>query len=205
MARNTKFYAQQRNRGDIVAIPQVLCEPMQYGEVGAVDDDDDMYDDDDYSFDDDDDDDLSSGVSMDGEEIGPEIVIGSTPGQDQGPSLSQASPTEGSTPSSIPTDNNSISGSGHRRTKSNSSLMGGNVDPLNMSLHSARSNSNNSNITGSIRSLSRRPSLNRNSSFGNVCVDSAQPSLLEQARDRAATTNTNNSRSSTPVQERPSV
>uniref|UniRef100_A0A7S3VCX7 Chloride channel protein n=1 Tax=Chaetoceros debilis TaxID=122233 RepID=A0A7S3VCX7_9STRA len=190
MARNTKFYAQQRNRGDIVAIPQVLCEPMQYGEVGA-DDDDGMYDDD-YSFDDDDDD-LSSGVSMDREEIGHEIVIGSTPGQ--GPSLSQASPTEGSTPSSIPTDNNSISGSGHYRTKSNASLM-------DMSLHSTRSNSNNSNITGSIRS--RRPSLSRGSSFGNVCVDSAQPSLLDQARDRAATTNTN-SRPSTPVPERPSV
>lgn len=31
LARDTVFYAKQRCRGDIVAIPQVLCEPMQEG------------------------------------------------------------------------------------------------------------------------------------------------------------------------------
>jgi hypothetical protein len=31
LARDTIFYAKQRCRGDIVAIPQVLCEPMQEG------------------------------------------------------------------------------------------------------------------------------------------------------------------------------
>lgn len=55
-------------------------------------------------------------------------------------------------------------------SKSNSYLMGNDPLDMYMSMHSVRSISNNSNLNGSVQLLSRRPSLSRNSSFGNVCT-----------------------------------
>ncbi len=178
LARNTNFY-KQCSRGDIVAIPEVLCEPMQEGEIGDYVDYDSAYgsgsyDDNSYGLsegdsrddgDDDDDDDDDDGNEGGEESDDGDISLGEEP-----------------------------SNAGHTRTKSTSSY-----DPLAVSQHSMRSISSLSRRQGSVRSIggSARPSLGRVRSFGNVTEPA--PELLSQARAGAAT---NSSRSSTPVQDR---
>ena len=205
LARDTIFYAKQRCRGDIVAIPEVLCEPMREGTTAAYIH---GYDDDSYSSYDSESE-MDSGMSMgeSAEHGGNDVTR-------------QASVTTAGT------DNNFNSIRSRRSSSSvvadplvadplAVSLHSRSADPLAESMHSIGNNSTSlkslGNNSTSIRCSSRgrsssregakfgrrpSPSLTRVSSFGHV-VD-LQPTLLGQARDRASTT-MSASRSNTPV------
>lgn len=76
ITRSTVFYKEQRCRGDIIASPEVLCEPGKEGQpmVVGYDEDEDEYEYDGHSFDDDEynessyDEDSGASVGIDGED-----------------------------------------------------------------------------------------------------------------------------------------
>lgn len=181
MARGTIFYAKQRCRGDIVAIPEVLCEPLKKGKNANYIEGDSSY----YSYEDGGDDDdsygsVSSGISLEHDSQDSDCIVAKTSETEAARQVSL-----GTTPSSRST--RSIERNTHVRKESISSS---NADPLNQSLHSTgnlsriskssvrrRSNSSISAKNGA----SHRPT----SSFGKV--EDLLPTLLDQSRVRSNT------------------
>lgn len=179
LARGTVFYATQRCRGDIVAIPEVLCEPMKDGmATGIVHDDGSSYEDGSYG-----DESMSSGLSMES--------------QGETPNVTGTTVTTGNMETVDPLGISLHSNKQHFRKRTNSSTN----DPLAVSQHSL---GNLSKLSGTGSGGARRPvSVKRVRSFGHV--EELQPPLLSQARAGAATTHKSNSRSSTPVNNGPSL
>ena len=172
LARNCVFYAKQCCRGDIVAIPEVLCEPNKKGES------------------------VGSSFLSDGESYDSGLSEGS---DDEGEEVMLNSEVHTRETSALTSDmDSSAHESEHVRIPSNATSSSA-ADPLAQSLHSISEvskltlKSNSSRGRVSSRDLGvRRPSpLARQSSFGKV--EEMKPTLLNQARVRAA------SRSSTPI------
>ena len=157
-ARGTIFYAKQRCRGDIIAIPEVLCEPMKANENNAsyVED---VYDDDDddFSYNSGS---VSEGLSFDGNDNVSDSASASA-NYDRGVVMETLDSGGKQTINSEE--------AGHVRKSSNSS---NSIDPLGVSTHSRISLSRRKLSTGS--GPVRRPSVGQ--------VDELQPNLLDQSR-----------------------
>lgn len=170
--RDCKFYAKQRCRGDITAIPEVLCEPYKVGKPGAGRTD--FYDDYSGSSSYESSRDMTesngsdTGISMEGDSIKTESRHGikSILGKEVEEATAQAGKVASATKSSPPEmrSDGSVRSSSSRRSSSKKSV--------------------------------ERPLLTRTNSRGQV-VD-FQPTLLNQGREHS-TRSRSNSRSSTPV------
>jgi hypothetical protein len=209
LTRNCTFYAKQCCRGDITAIPEVLCEPFKQGtaEVFRIDGMDEFSD---YGSsvqdDDDEDDDLSVDDSSDSDSDG--ISLEADEKYDKSRTANTPRTEDTSIPSPEKVQNSqraysepplSLNSSQHSSQLNIDTRSG--HDQLSSSMHSLKSTRSNSSRRSRSNSNGGRPStLTRVRSIGKIDDSNYQKPLLYQSRDGASTAvKKNTSRSNTPV------
>jgi H+/Cl- antiporter ClcA len=168
LTRNVIFYARQCCRGDITAIPEVLCEPHKQG-VAQIYRIDNM---DDFSAKSDD---LSEGSSYSDDSSG-EIDLGLQTNKNTTPRTEDTSGDSGTL---------ATASTSKPSTVTNASSPA--VDQLSVSMHSTRSIKSNSSRKSRSSSTSRPSTLKRVNSIGKIDESNYQKPLLHQGREGAST------------------
>ena len=200
LTRSVVFYAKQTCRGDITAIPEVLCEPYKAGtaHVCRIDNMDEVSSAGSDSYDED-----GDGLSMAGsDDMSDDISL-----EDDGDKFDKGSAAN--TPKTEDTSINSPSVDASKTTLDKIQIRGKSdgPDPLNASMHSMRSIRSNSSKKSSSSSRLKRPnSLKRVNSIGKIEDSNYQKPLLFQSREGAASNvKKTSSRSITPVNPGPKL
>ena len=192
LTRSVTFYAKQVCRGDLIAIPEVLCEPNKAGTTQGfrIDNMDDFTNssrsygpsdgDDDLS-----DDEMSDDISLELNE------------DDNGNRGSTTPRTVGLSLNSVPPSPNTPGSKGRKidlLSVSHHSMRSSKIDPLSVSHHSMRSTrSSSSRKSNSVRAV------------GKIVDSNYQKPLLSQGREGASTLMRKTSRSGTPVNSGPNI
>ena len=195
IARGTIFYGKQRCRGDIMAIPEVLCEPLKKGNYIEGDNSFCSYNEDDDSYDSD----VSSGISLERDDnqdsnfdvatdnatdAARKVSLGTSPSpllvSDGANELNESLHSNGhlsvvSKSSGLKCNDSDVPFSNTHVRKASSSSS--NADPMNQSMHSTGNLSRVSRSSGRRRSNSQgvsamsgslpKPSMSRTGSFGS--------------------------------------
>ncbi len=195
LTRNCTFYAKQVCRGDITAIPEVLCEPNKAGttQIYRIDNLDDVTN--------------SSGSA----DYGPEdeyrrededLSIDESDDESDDISLAPEKEDFGKTSIATPRTSEDTTFNFPPKPSSEDAKAGG-TDMLSSSMHSNRSSS--SRMSRRSNSSLSRPSLARVRSKGKIDDSNYQKPLLYQSREGASTSMKNRPRSNTPVNNVPKL
>jgi len=190
VTRNVTFYAKQCCRGDITAIPEVLCEPNKQGtaQIYRIDNMDDFTNSSAGSYgmdDDDDDNDLDEGLSVEDSD------------DESGISMESDKNDKGSSATTPRTEDTSLNSPDHDRATVNRNSLRSvsepvnqqprvSADPLSQSMHSIRSTRSNSSRRSRSSTTSRPNSVTRVRSVGKIDDSNYQKPLLYQGREGAA-------------------
>ena len=187
LTRNVIFYAKQCCRGDITAIPEVLCEPHKPGtaQIYRIDNMDDFSAS--YGTNNDDDHDISEDDTNYDDDSSGDVDLGAQKDE------------KNTTPRTEDTSGDSGTMATASTTKP-STVTNTSVDQLSLSMHSIHSVKSNSSRRSRSSSNSRPSGLKRVNSIGKIDDSNYQKPLLHQGREGASTVKKGNpSRSSTPT------